>query len=274
MQITTKPLTQSSVTVEYIVEQSELSTYRASALAKLAAETTIKGFRKGKAPIDLVEANLDPDKIKHSLLHDLLNQLVQDTLKKDKFEIIGNPELVNLSNNDGKPWTLTITYPLKPKIDLSKLDDILKSIKSEKDFDKLSRDQKADKVLSGLSSKLTFDIPQALIDKEVEHSLAKLIRQTETLGLTVEKYLTSINKTAEELRSNYNQSARESLATELILLEIAKAKNIDATPTEVDDLIKSVPDPKSREQLAQPGERPYLESIIIKRKTIDYLLAT
>lgn len=272
MQITLKEIKNSAVDADIVISAKEISSAKKDSLLHLGKDATIKGFRKGKAPLDLLENNLDPDKVKHHTLHHLLDEAVNQVVTDNKLILITNPVLTNLDDKNDDAWKLTISLPLLPVIKLGDYKDAVKKSNSSKDFNKLNYDQKVEAVCDTLLETVSFDIPQSLIDREVDQSLSRLIKQTETLGLTVEKYLESIKKTPEQLKQEYETSAANSIRLEFILLEISKDLHIKVTDENVTEMLNNIGDETTKKQLSTPDQRPYLESILLKRKSIDELL--
>lgn len=272
MKTTLKDIKNSQVEADIILDDKEISEAKKEALLHLGKDATIKGFRKGKAPLDLLAANLDPDKIKHHALHHLLDIAVAEVVRVHKLTLITNPILTNFDDKDDSSWSVTISFPLLPII---KLEDYKKDVKkaiSTKDFNKLNYDQKVEKVCNSLLDSVKFEIPQSLVDREVDQSLSRLIKQTETLGLTVEKYLESLKKTPEQLKTEYETTATNSIKLEFILLEISKDLKISVSDEDIAQMLNSIGDEPTKKQLSSPGQRSYLESILLKRKSIDELL--
>lgn len=63
MKTTTKKLSDTRVEVKVVLDAKDLQAAREKAVARLAANLKIQGFRKGKAPASLVEKNLAPNDI-------------------------------------------------------------------------------------------------------------------------------------------------------------------------------------------------------------------
>ena len=109
-----------------------------------------------------------------------------------------------------------------------------------------------------------MEIPQALIDEEVNRSLSRLVSQTESLNLSVPDYLKSIKKTPEQIREEYQKTAIESLKLDFLVFAVARDLKLTVGADEI----------KSFQSAAQvkDADRPYLESVLLKRKAVDSLL--
>jgi len=110
-----------------------------------------------------------------------------------------------------------------------------------------------------------------LIDDEVNRALSHLINQTNSLGLTIDQYLASINKTSEQIRAEYEAKVSDQLKLQFALDEIAEQENIRIEDEEVDDLIKATADETLRQNLDKPIQREYLRGILRRKKILDFL---
>lgn len=63
MKTTTKNLSDTKVEVKVVLDSDDLKTARAKAIANLAKDVKLQGFRKGKAPASMVEKSLSPNDI-------------------------------------------------------------------------------------------------------------------------------------------------------------------------------------------------------------------
>jgi len=92
------------------------------------------------------------------------------------------------------------------------------------------------------------------------------------LGLTVNQYLSSQGKKAEELQKEYHEISERNLKDEFILSRVAKDAEIKVSEKEIEEAIEAAPDEKTRTGLSEPRGKAYLEDVLRKRKTIEHLL--
>lgn len=108
------PGSQMQLTVK--LEDKEFSGYYQAAEDKAAAEVTIKGFRKGAAPKEMVAAGLNHDEI----FHDAINEAVRWSLNEIKMEntwtFIDQPKIEVTSGEPGKGIEYKATLTLFPEI--------------------------------------------------------------------------------------------------------------------------------------------------------------
>ncbi len=251
----------STAHVEILASAAEVATEQTHTLEHMAAETTIKGFRQGKAPLNVVKTSLDPEKLKQKTVIHLLGHAIDQAVKDLKLKVIANPRLTK--EDTGKDdWTFTLEFPLYPEFELGDYQAKIKAVyaKDKPDND----DKKLKAAFDTLLDTVKMEIPQVLIDEEVNRSLSRLVSQTESLNLSVPDYLKSIKKTPDQLREEYQKTANESLRLDFLLFAVARDLKLTVSEDEV----------KSLQGAAQVKEadRPYLESVLLKRKAVDSLL--
>ena len=253
-------------TAEFLATFSpeEISTAETNALTHIGQHKTIKGFRQGKAPISLLKQTVKPEEIKEEAIISLANKAARQIMEEQKFDLIGQP-MVNKSDTKKPSWEITLHFPLYPKFELGDYQKSIKAIKVPKPSKKPEPNQKTklDLILETLLKQINLEVPQSLIDSEVANSFSRLLDQAQTLNLSLEKYLSAINKTIDSVRSEYQTKAAENLKLEFILTAIASDQKITVTPQELDSFQKV--------SQSKPEQLSYLKSIIIRRKTIDFL---
>jgi len=79
----------------------------------------------------------------------------------------------------------------------------------------------------------TLDIPEILVQVELDKILYRMESDITQMGLKFEDYLKHINKTIEDLRKEFRGDAEKKAKFSLILNDIAKAEKITADPEQV-----------------------------------------
>jgi trigger factor len=96
---------------------------QAKALKKLAEKTEIKGFRKGKAPIDKVKASLSEQEILINAVETIAQDALEFGLEESKVDPISRPEL-GVEKIDTKEVVMTFTFDVKPEVTLGQYKDL------------------------------------------------------------------------------------------------------------------------------------------------------
>lgn len=250
-------------------------------LSQLVKETEVKGFRKGKAPLKKVEDKIGKTKIYEEVLKSLIPEVYVEAVKEQNVKPIINPQISVISLEEGKDWQIKATTCELPELKLGDYKgEIKKALASEKIWvpgkDKEEKTEKEEsdrlrKIFQILLKTIKIQIPELLIQEEVNRMLSRLVDQTGRLGLTVEQYLASIGKTSEQIRQEYRQQAEESLKLELILSAIADKEKAQVSDSEVQKMIDAAPDEKAKKAMETPTQRAYIRQLLRKRKAIDKL---
>lgn len=96
MQIKLTRNSETNVTATIVVDQSTLDKIKLSTLKQLNSPTLkVQGFRAGKAPLEMVEKQLDPDALQAEFIDNVLNFAFGQVVSKEKLRTIGQPA-VNL----------------------------------------------------------------------------------------------------------------------------------------------------------------------------------
>lgn len=245
---------------------SQIKSQYEKALSGLTSKTTVKGFRKGKAPQKIVEKNVDKTKLYEEVLREIIPDAYKKALIEHKLKPVINPKVQVITLKEGSDWQIKATTCEQMEITLGNYREEVKKVNKTKPKDGSAA------VLQAILKTAKLSVPKFLIDDEVTAMLSRLIDQANKLGITVDQYLASMGKTSEQLRTEYQKQAEEMIKLEWILGKISTDQKTKVEETEIDKMIDSVPEEKTRQALRTPGQRLYIKNIIAKRKTIDSLL--
>lgn len=96
----------------------ELKAAEQVALTKLAKEVKIEGFRKGKAPLEMVAAQVDPNSLNQETLENALSKSIAEAFLKEKVQAINRPEVDVKKFIPGTELEFTATTEIMPKVEL------------------------------------------------------------------------------------------------------------------------------------------------------------
>jgi len=272
-----------TIQITFKIPFAVIKSSKEEALAELAHDTEIPGFRKGRAPITKVKERISESTLIEKTLAKLLPKALGDAITKFSIKPLIYPRFELVSAKEDEDWQIRATTCEMPEIKLGDYQNAIASTakvgsiwtpdkgKSEKPKEK-TKEEKEQEVIKVLISTSEVNVPRPLIDEEVDTRLAGLLERTERLGLSLEKYLASIGKTPETLRGEYQVQAREALKLDLVLSRIAEEKDIKVSETEIDAALKeNAADEKSFENLNTPERRRLIASILKKRSALDSL---
>jgi trigger factor len=115
-------------------------------------EVTIKGFRKGKAPIATIKS-MYGDRVKQDVVQELVQKHYASALEEHKLEPISYPEFEFTDPSEEKDFAFSANFDVRPEIVLKKYEGL--EVEKEKiDFD----EKKVEAVLENIrSSRATFE---------------------------------------------------------------------------------------------------------------------
>ncbi len=88
------------------------------ACKKLAQYVNIPGFRKGKAPRNIVEQNIGEDRIKHEALESELPKIMDKVIEENKLNVATQPYVESYDFKIGEDLKITAKVELMPEITL------------------------------------------------------------------------------------------------------------------------------------------------------------
>lgn len=276
---TVKQLPKSTAELEIHIPWEEIKSTYEKILDRVVSETELPGFRKGKAPKDLVNKNLNKSKLYEEVVKEIIPKAYREEIQKHKLLPVIPPKVEVLKAKEEEEWTVKATLALKPKIDLKNYKEKIRELKKSKvkiwtpgsgeKKDEESKKPSLDEIIKVLSSEATVELSDLLIEQEANRLLSDLIDQTQKLGLTVEQYLMAKGKTTESIRVEYATQAARNLAIEFVIAEIADQEKITVTQDDLDKLIDKAEKEEEKEKLRRDSY--YLAHLIRQQKTLDFL---
>jgi trigger factor len=177
---------------------------------------------------------------------------------------------------------------VKPPIDdelaiksgpFANLAELKEDIKKQLDKEKQNEADRAyeGKLLKTITAKTSFDIPDTLVDNDIESKLKELKQNLTYRGQTFEEYLKQEKLTEEELRNKQlKPEAIDRLRNSIVLSEIAEVEGVKISNSEVDARIEQIKqqynDPSSQEEINKPEFRQQTGSRMVAEKTIELLV--
>jgi len=135
-----------------------------------------------------------------------------------------------------------------------------------------------DQFVQGAVDNATVDVPEAMVNQEIEHQLQHFAQQLQMQQIPFDAYLEFTGTTMDEMRNQFKDAAEKSVKTGLVLEAIAKTEGFEPTAEEVDaelqKMAESVGMDLDRVKQLLMTRDPGFESTkleIRNRKTIEYL---
>lgn len=93
MQVTKKNLSDTKVQLVLVADAEQLKTAKQETLQHLAGEVKMAGFRQGKAPLSLVEKNVNPATLQAEFLDRAMNLMYVTALQQENLRPVAQPQV-------------------------------------------------------------------------------------------------------------------------------------------------------------------------------------
>lgn len=133
-------------------------------------------------------------------------------------------------------------------------------------------------ILKKVVEQAEVDIPQVMVDREIERLIMDFAFQLRLRGLDLKQYLEISNLSPEEFKGKFQERAYNNVKTSLVLEALAKAENMEVTEEEVDEELTKYAEAaqKSLAEYKKNLKEEDLEHIkdhILTRKIFDFLIS-
>ena len=150
--------------------------------------------------------------------------------------------------------------------------------KLEKQAQRRSNDATENSILEAISANAEVEIPQAMIEREIDSLVKKFEYQLMYQGLKLNDYLDFLKISVSEFRKNYEEQAKKNVLNQLVISQLIKDEKIEATDEEVDAQIakQAAEVNKTTEEYKKnmdPRQFDYISSDIVITKLFDFLKA-
>ncbi len=235
-------------------------------LQKTQQSTELKGFRRGHAPLNLVEASSDPAKLYSQVLEQLLPLAYSQFVSTNSLYPLIDPQITPEELKPNSDWVVQVRVAVAPEF---KLGAYAKAVKAA--ITKHAKEHKEEKgkeghadhldsvIFDALLTSSELSISTLLIDEEAKSALSRLATQLAQLKLSVADYAKSIKKTTEELVADYKKTAETNLKLEFILQKLVEEQKPVISPEEIAKLKPA------------KGQEAYAKYVLQKRAVLDYL---
>ena len=116
------------------------------------------------------------------------------------------------------------------------VEDLKNTVKERLASAKQAQAEKAadEKLFDELTSNVKIDMPDALVEDEVNGQIQQMAAQIQQYGISFTQYLKMMGKTVEDVKNDYRENAEKSVKLRLTLNKIAEVENLEATDEDVE----------------------------------------
>lgn len=227
----------------------------------------------------------------HSFIEGFEDQVIGMKIGEEKEIQVTFPEEYFSKDLAGKPATFKVKVNEIKKEEMPALDD--EFAKDASEFDtlqelkdsikaKLEEENQArakheteEAAIKAVCDATEVDIPSGMIETELDNMMKDIDMRLSYQGINLKSYLKMMNKTEEEVRKEYEEQAKISVKSRLVLEAIAKDAKIEVTEEEVTDKIKEMAekyDRKEEELKENESLQNYIKENLKTDKVISLLV--
>ena len=157
------------------------------------------------------------------------------------------------------------------------IDELKKSIKEKQEEQNKQRAkyETEDEVIKAVCDKAKVDIPNGMIELEIDRMAQDIETRLSYQGMKLEQYLSMMNKTMEDFRKENREQAENAVKSRLVLEAVEKDAKIEVTEEEISAKIKEMAENygrKEEEVKDNPELVKYVGDSLKTEKTIDFLV--
>ena len=173
------------VKVDIEIPAKDAVNYYNDAAKRLAQYVNIPGFRKGKAPRNIVEQNIGEERIKHEALENALPRIFSQVIKENDFDVVAQPYVESYDFKIGEDLKIVAKLELRPEVTLGQYKGLtidVNAYKTEEDalqksIDGLLQQHATTLVVTDRKTKdtdtIVFDFDGYSNGEKIEHGDAK-----------------------------------------------------------------------------------------------------
>ena len=148
----------------------------------------------------------------------------------------------------------------------------------QKQADRRANDATENSILEAIAANAEAEIPQAMIEREIDGLVQKFEYQLMYQGLKLQDYLEFLKISVADFRKNYEEQAKKNVMSQLIISQIIKEEKLEATAEEIDAKVaeQAASVGKETEEYKKnmdPRQFDYIASDIVITKLFNFLKA-
>ena len=118
MQVTLENEKENVVKLDITVPAKEAADAYNNAVKRISQYINIDGFRKGKAPKELVERHVGVERIKQEALEGMMPRVLSQAIDENKLDVITQPYITSYNFNVGEDLKVTAKVETRPEVTL------------------------------------------------------------------------------------------------------------------------------------------------------------
>jgi trigger factor len=187
VEVTIQSLSEVSREVEITATLEDITPHFDKAYQQYRKKIEIRGFRKGKAPIDIVK-KLYGDLIENDSLSEVAGEMYRQAVKEKELKPIGEPMLVDMDYKRGESFRCKIRYDVRPQIKIKEY----KGVEVEKVIHTVTDDEVTKEFIHLQQANATLEEVESVTDPQ--HIVTATLQDLDDSGVPI------IGKKSENIR--------------------------------------------------------------------------
>ncbi|MCI9148348.1 MAG: trigger factor [Hungatella sp.] len=230
----------------------------------------------------------------HSFIDTFEEQLVGKNIGEECEVNVTFPEEYHAKELAGKPAMFKVTVKEIKVKELPELnDEFAEEVSDFETLDEYKADIRAklletrerqaateneNRVVEKAVENASMDIPEAMIETQVQTMINDYARRMHSQGMSMEQYMQFTGMTLEQLRNQTRPQAEKSIRTRLVLEAVVKAENIQVTDEKLEEEIQNMAksyDMEVEQAKLRMGDRglTQMKEDLAVQEAVDFLVA-
>jgi len=155
------------------------------------------------------------------------------------------------------------------KADIRKKQEEINNLRAKREFE--------DAVVKKAVENAKVDIPDVMVDREVDYMIQDISYRLQYQGITVEQYAELIGTTVDKMKEDYREIAYNKVKTSLVIEKIGEVENIQPTDEDIDKEIERIAKQYNQEidklkESIKENQTEIIKEEIVYRKTVEFLV--
>ncbi len=283
MKTTVQKLNSSQLELKIEIPAEEFKSFMEKAILNLGQDIEVEGFRKGKAPKEVIEKKTGQEKILQTAAQECIRENYIKAIKEQNLEPLGQPEIEILKLAPGNSFEFKAKISILPEIKLPDYKKIASQVKKrevkvndeeiarlKQEKERVEKERLRNEILEKIAEESQIDTPQVLIESEQKRMMENIKQQVpQMLHISFEEYLKKIQKTEKDLLDSFLEEAKKRVKNSLVLREIERKEDVKVDEKELEAEMQKISQMNSALDKNQLKE--YGESVLKNEKILQLL---
>ena len=162
--------------------------------------------------------------------------------------------------------------------DVTTLEELKKAVKERLSASKKEQAENAknNELMDQLAEKTVVEIPDVLVEEEMQSQIQQLQAQISQYGISLTSYLQMMGKTVDDLKNDYHDGAVKNIKLRMALAKIAETENLEVSDEDLETEYKNIADQYQLdvEQVKKSVSPALLKQDVLAEKAMELVKAS